>query len=553
MGGGIMNIIAEGAQNAILTGNPSKTFWKNTYAKFTNFGKQNFRVDAEGTRALRMTEESIFAFKIPRQADLLMDCYLSVDLPHIWSPIIPPQLLSKNPDKYSDWAPYNFKWIDNLGAQMIKQVTITCGNQKLQEFTGQYLLASMERDFSEQKTKLFNNMTGHVPELNNPGNFGARINAYPNAVYTTDQAGAEPSIRGRTLYIPLNAWFNMNSQMSFPLVSMQYSELTITITLRPVRELFQIRDVLDVDNNFPYVSPNFNQAYMQFYRFLQPPPDEVLAPDSYTDFRTDWNANIHLNCTYCFLSDDERNVFAEKEQMYIFKQIKETKYYNVTGVNKIKTDSIGMIANWLFYFQRSDVNMRNEWSNRTNWPYDYLPVDIIPARITDAENTVDSIGPGINTDGSLTGLYTTDTYTGRNQKDILKTMGILIEGGYREDISSVGVFDYVEKYARTAGCAPEGLYCYNFSLNTSPFDMQPSGALNSNRYSHIEFEFTTTIPPYNTTSPAINICDPLTNDIIGTNKNAWQLYEYNYDLTLFEERYNIITFTSGQAGLMFAT
>ena len=90
MAGGLLNLVSQGQQNIILNGNPSKTFFKTTYAKYTNFGLQKFRVDFDGSRTLRLNEESTFTFKIPRYADLLMDCYLSVALPHIWSPILPP-------------------------------------------------------------------------------------------------------------------------------------------------------------------------------------------------------------------------------------------------------------------------------------------------------------------------------------------------------------------------------------------------------------------------------------------------------------------------------
>ena len=44
MAGGLLNLVSAGQQNVILNGNPSKTFWKTTYAKYTNFGKQNFNV-----------------------------------------------------------------------------------------------------------------------------------------------------------------------------------------------------------------------------------------------------------------------------------------------------------------------------------------------------------------------------------------------------------------------------------------------------------------------------------------------------------------------------
>ena len=91
MAGGLLNIVAYGNQNVILNGNPSKTFFKTTYAKYTNFGLQKFRIDYEGSKILNMTTTTHFKFKVPRYADLLMDTYLVVQLPHIWSPIIPPE------------------------------------------------------------------------------------------------------------------------------------------------------------------------------------------------------------------------------------------------------------------------------------------------------------------------------------------------------------------------------------------------------------------------------------------------------------------------------
>ena len=123
MAGGLMQLVATGAQDIILTGNPSKTFFKSTYAKYTNFGMQKFVVNFEGSKTLRLSEESYFTFKIPRYADLLMDCYLSVELPNIFSPIMPPQQINPDCSNADDgrWIPYQFKWIENIGAKMISK------------------------------------------------------------------------------------------------------------------------------------------------------------------------------------------------------------------------------------------------------------------------------------------------------------------------------------------------------------------------------------------------------------------------------------------------
>ena len=520
-----------------------------------------FRVDFEGSKTLRLTEDSTFTFKVPRYGDLLMDCYLSVELPHIWSPIYPPQpfVNQDGSTSYTNWAPYEFKWIDNIGAQMIRSISITCGNQKIQEFSGQYLLAMVQRDFNADKKALFDKMTGNVPEIVDPGNSGTRVNAYPNAFFTENPAGPEPSIRGRVLYIPLNAWFNLKTQMAFPLVALQYNELHINITMRPINELFVIRDVTDFQNNFPYVAPNFNQTYAQMYRFLQPPPDVELGPTSYIDTRTVWNSDINLNCTYCFLSNDEQKLFAANEQKYLFKQVREQIFYNVTGPNKIDLDSIGLVANWMWFLQRSDANLRNEWSNYTNWPYNYMPSDLTFAPtdgtypIYNPSSKSPTLGPGVNPTGLLSGLMITGDYTLENQKDILITLGILLDGQYRENLQPSGVFNYVEKYTRTAGNAPSGLYCYNFCLNTSPSDLQPSGALNMNRFINIQMEFTTIVPPLDPLAQVLTVCDPETGNIIGINKSTWRIYDYNFNFILFEERVNVVTFIGGNCGLMYAT
>jgi hypothetical protein len=561
MGGGLMNLVSVGNQNIILNGNPSRTFWKATYKKHTNFGLQNFRLDAEGTPTLSLNAESTFTFKVKRLADLLMDCYISINLPTIWSPIIPPQNIT-TPDGSqvtTDWAQYQFQWINNIGAQIISNISITCGNQQLQKYSGQYILASTQRDFNGQKLALFNEMIGNVTELNDPANSGPRVNAYPNAYYTTSPAGAEPSIAGRTLYIPLGAWFNLITSQAFPLIALQYNELQISVSFRPISEWFTIRDVMDYANNYPIVAPNFNQYYMQFYRFLQTPPDEVLGPGSYVDTRTNWNADINLNCTYGFLSNDEAEIFAKNEQKYLIKQIYESSYYNVTGSNKIDLDSLGMVISWMFYFQRSDVNLRNQWSNYTNWPYNYMPQDITPASTAgDIPNPMKSslyplLGPGLNPDGTLSGLYITGVYNPQNIKNILIALGILLDGQYRENILPVGVFNYVEKYARTSGAAPTGLYCYNFCLNTDQMNATPSGAMNMSRFTNIQFEFTTITPPVDPYAQVLTICDPKTGDIVGINKPTWRIYDYNFNMYVIEERQNMVIFQGGNAALLYAT
>ena len=553
MAGGLLNIVATGANNIFLNGNPCKTFFKATYAKYSNFGLQKFRVDYDGQRDLRTTEPSTFTFKIPRYADLLMDTYVVIALPDIWSPIQPPS--DKTAQK---WVPYDFKWIQNIGTNMIKEITITCGAMTLQRYTGEYMAAMVERDFSSTKKDLFNKMTGNDTELHDPAFAHGRNNTYPSASFTPTAAGAEPSIRGRNLYVPINTWFTLNSTCAFPLVALQYNELVITVTMRPIQELFQIRDVYDVEYNHPYIQPDFNESRFQMYRFLQSPPSGYLEPADYPNRFSTWNADIHLLSTYCFLSKEETQVFAAQDHVYLIKDVFEHKTENVTGSKRIKINSNGMISSWMWFLQRNDVNLRNEWSNYSNWPYNNLPSNIrlapnAPVYGTETDLSYGiGIHPGID-NISNSGIAITGDFHSENRKEILETMGILLNGEYRENTLTRGVYDFVEKYTRTSGSAQEGLYCYNFCLNTSPFEYQPSGAINLSKFKSIELEINTFSP----TIDAVNsnydiICDAETGEPIGVRKSNWRLFEYNYNLTLFEERYNILSFIGGNCSMLYS-
>ena len=549
MGGGLLNLVAYGNLNVIVNGNPSKTFFKTTYAKYTNFGLQKFRIDYSGLRNLRLNEDSVFTFRVPRYADLLMDTFVAVTLPNIWSPV----LNEKDPDNH---IPYEFKWIDNIGAQLIRRIKVTVGGQLIQEFTGQYLLNMVNRDFSEEKKKVFNELIGNGnetfgSELTNPAFYGGRAELhegnrgiYPNAIHVPEsQGGPQPSISARTIYIPINIWSTLSSKMAFPLVSLQYNYLQIEIECRPVTELFVIRDVLNPDpdsqfNRGKYIRADQNVPAYQFYRFLHPPPkDNITATnnDVYDDKRTDWFTDIHLVSTYAFLSDDEVRVFAAKPQKYLIREVHEYDYHNVTGNQRTKIYSLGLVANWLWYFQRDDVDQRNEWSNYTNWEYNFLPYNSL----------------GNSNAVPMSFIPTYGHIRPQNQRDIMMTWALLFDGKYRENPFPAEIYNMVEKYIRNKAYSESGLYCYNFCLDTNPFILQPSGAINLSKFSVIEFEYSTYTPPADSNAQTLVVCDDDGNPI-GVNKPTWRLYDYNYNLHLMEERYNILIFESGNAGLMFS-
>ena len=863
------------------------------------------------------------------------------------------------------WKPYEFKWIKDLGTQLIERVRFTVGGVTIQEFTGQYLRCMVERDFDNTKKDLYYKMTGNISELNDPANAFQRNGYYPN-VYPTNIpnfniVGPEPSIRARKLYIPLNIWFTLASKMAFPLICLNKQDLNIEVDLRPINELFIVRDIETLiypttnspflaapDNGFPnipsasasvgpHIKANFNNQLFKFYRFLQPPTwinkenkklivvaggvnsptrsslfaysldgknwitspeqsiflfitsiasnkknffvatgiksdnidnanqfaysydginwlpsptpvdsifsdegedgggyqiaygnnmwvavgsqidnvlpgnqfaysfdginwlssptksykifragtcvkyangmwiagglqsnevdpentpnqfaysfdginwqasptpnnsvfswrpnaieygnnlwvaaqgwlpdgttetaystdginwvanplssigllisswgsgalaygngiwvgvgtrttqnvlsnefvyslngkewlpaetpppntifgsdvsgygmviwdntlqlfiatslaaspngsqsnqfayssdgknwvssptvqgsiyeaglglasgyyfdDNLLILEDWEDKRTIWNADIHLISTYAFLSDEEIKVFTNKQQNYLVKQVYYFKHENVVESKKVNLFSTsGLVSDWMWYFQRNDVNLRNQWSNYTNWEYDYQPYSIIdPSGCFDiySQNIVgtpnaasitinsNSLNPANNPGGYITNYKINGNYRLANQKNIMISWGLSLDGKYRENIQDAGVLDYIEKYTRTSGNAHDGLYCYNFCLQTNPLDFQPSGSMNLTDFNQIEFEVKTHLPTLDPNAQSLTICDPSGN-FIAINKSNWRIYDYTYDLYIMEERYNILYFEDAKAHLVYA-
>ena len=124
-----------------------------------------------------------------------------------------------------------------------------------------------------------------------------------------------------------------------------------------------------------------------------------------------------------------------------------------------------------------------------------------------------------------------------------------MEGVYRENLFEAGVYNY-EKYNKTAGNTKDGLYFYSFETDGKRSSYQPSGGMNVNKFKKISFEFNTIEPPIDSSSISEYICD--LSEPIGFRKNISKLNVYNYDMVVFEERFNVIMIQSGRIGLLHA-
>nr|UZT29206.1 major capsid protein [Nucleocytoviricota sp.] len=222
MGGALMQLVAYGAQDVYLTGNPQITFWKVTYRRHTNFAlesiEQTFNGQADFGRRVTCT--------ISRNGDLAYSTYLQVTLPEIG------QSLGN-----SGTGPVFARWLDNPGLQLIHQVEVEIGGQRIDRQYGDWMHIWNQLTMSAEQERGYNKMIGNTTQLTylTDPTFanvdGPCDTASPVQVCTPRNALPES-----TLYIPLQFWFCRNPGLALPLIALQYHEVKINIDLRPIDE-----------------------------------------------------------------------------------------------------------------------------------------------------------------------------------------------------------------------------------------------------------------------------------------------------------------------------
>jgi hypothetical protein len=222
-----MQLVAYGAQDIYLTGNPQITFWKVSYKRHTNFSmesiEQTFNGAADWGRKVTCT--------ISRNGDLISRVYLQVTLPRVT-------------------AAYNqqFRWLNWLGHVLVKQVEVEIGGQRIDRQYGDWMHIWNELTQAAGKTKGYAAMVGNVPRLVQPvSGSSSNVIAPANAGLTAnDMAFGDCDLTScmpeTTLYIPLEFWFCRNPGLALPLIALQYHEVKINLEFREARGCFWSND-----------------------------------------------------------------------------------------------------------------------------------------------------------------------------------------------------------------------------------------------------------------------------------------------------------------------
>jgi hypothetical protein len=200
MGGGLLQLVACGAQDAYLSGNPQITFWKGLFKRHTNFAMEPFRINMTGQPNWGTKQSAI----IGRHADLLYSTYLEVVIP------------AKGTDKNT------FTWNNDqirLGYNLIKYVELEIGGQLIDRLYGEWMYLWSSITYDASKNQKLTNLTGL-------GIGYSELNLSDPA--QCNNVNGKPSLPN-VLYIPLEFFYARNPGAALPLIALQYHEVKINI------------------------------------------------------------------------------------------------------------------------------------------------------------------------------------------------------------------------------------------------------------------------------------------------------------------------------------
>ena len=343
MGGGLMQLVAYGAQDVYLTGNPQITFWKVTYRRHTNFAmesiEQTFNGQADFGRRVQCT--------ISRNGDLAYRTYLQVTLPEIGqdgccAPV----------DCQKTYA----RWLDYPGEQLISMVEVEIGGQRIDRQYGDWMHIWQQLTLTAEQERGYNSMVGQTTQLTymiDPS-FADVESACAAADVPAAVCAPRNALPETTLYIPLQFWFCRNPGLALPLIALQYHEVKINLELRPLDEvLWAVSSVTSgpYANNFAQTNPAGQSVGNGLgipgnnpggHSPVVPSSQDWGQPSSGTSVKdaTAYQKSLvaaSLYVDYVFLDTDERRRMAQNPHEYLIEQLQFTGDESVgSSSNKIK-------------------------------------------------------------------------------------------------------------------------------------------------------------------------------------------------------------------------
>jgi hypothetical protein len=261
MGGGLLQLVAYGAQDVYLTGNPQITFFKVVYRRHTNFAIEAIQQTATGSS----TFGSRASFQITRNGDLIHRVYFT-------------GILTNNHGTNAAAL------VPNFGQKLLKTIELEIGGQRIDKHYSEWLYIWNELSLPVGKREGYNAMIGA-----NPYNTCTRLD----------------SGKSYELYVPLEFWFCRNVGLALPLIALQYHEVKINIEYETLSNM--------TDTNVT------NWTYEEDIKASGLDNNKTALSSSNITL-----SDTNLWVDYIFLDTDERRRFAQLSHEYLIEQLQFT-------------------------------------------------------------------------------------------------------------------------------------------------------------------------------------------------------------------------------------
>jgi hypothetical protein len=289
MGGGLMQLVAYGAQDIYLTGNPQITFFKVVYRRHTNFSMESIQQTFNGTADFGGSVSAT----ISRNGDLVHRMYLEHDASYT-------TITAGNDDSLAIRCDY--------GSHLMKEVELEIGGQRIDRHYGHWhsvYSQLTESNPSGLQSTLFNKMSGNgkgvSSDVNLAGNTQTGTETFPNGFTLKSETGTSAlDTATAKLFIPLYFWFCRNPGLALPLIALQYHEVKVKITFEELGNLV---------------------AYDEGATFGNGTEVKAVAGNV-------TSKDFNLWVDYIYLDTDERRRFAQVSHEYLIEQLQ---YESKTG------------------------------------------------------------------------------------------------------------------------------------------------------------------------------------------------------------------------------
>ena len=195
-----MQLVAYGAQDIYLTGNPMITYFKVVYRRHTNFAMESIQQTFNGTAGFNNRVTAL----ISRNGDLVSGMMLEIVLPNLAETV---------------GAAADARYHHDVGHHLLKQVEIEIGGQLIDRHYGDWLEVWSQLTVPASKELGYRYMIGQDLRTSTAGDG------------TLQNIGA--AVTGRKIYVPLQFWFCRNVGLALPLIALQYHEVKVNIQFAP--------------------------------------------------------------------------------------------------------------------------------------------------------------------------------------------------------------------------------------------------------------------------------------------------------------------------------